>query len=270
MTQLEQTPNEPVGYTVDRGVATITLDRPDALNSLDKATKLALLAAIRRASGDVDVRCVVLTGSGRAFCVGQDLREHAANLTSMPLDEVWATVEDDFSPLALGIATMDKPVIAAVNGVAAGAGMSIALACDLRIAADSAGFNTAFTGIALSCDTGISWTLPRLVGRARALDLLLRPRTVAAPEALELGMVTAVVPAGELAAEVSRVASALAAGPTLAYACVKRAVAFAETAELAEALHFEGEMMRRTGGSDDHRNAVQSFLEKHKPVFEGR
>ncbi len=260
----------PVEYVVDGPVATIALNRPDAMNSLDAGAKLALLAAVRRAAGDGDVRCVVITGRGRAFCVGQDLREHSESIASKSIEEVWSTVADEFSPIALGIATMEKPVIAAVNGVAAGAGMSIALACDLRIAADSAGFNTAFTGIGLSCDTGISWSLPRLVGRAKALELLLVPRTVRAAEALDLGLVTTVVPADSLPAETATLARTLAAGPTLAYASVKQAVTFAATHPMDEALGFEGEMMRRTGGSADHRNAVASFLAKEKATFEGR
>src|SRR6188472_532599 len=126
----------PVDYRVDAAVATITLDRPDAMNSLDLATKDALLAALRDAAGDSSVRCVVVTGAGRAFCVGQDLREHADLLANSSLDEVWATVDRHYGPITETIASMPKPVIAAVNGVAAGAGMSIALACDLRIASE--------------------------------------------------------------------------------------------------------------------------------------
>jgi 2-(1,2-epoxy-1,2-dihydrophenyl)acetyl-CoA isomerase len=262
--------SEPVRYDVQDHVATITLDRPDAMNSLDLATKEALLAAIQRAAGNVDVRAVVLTGSGRAFCVGQDLREHIENIASKPLEEVWATVDAHYSPIALGLATMAKPVIAAVNGVAAGAGLSIAMACDLRIAADTAGFNTAFTGVALSCDTGSSWTLPRLIGPTKAMELLLMPRTLDSQEALELGLVNRVVPADDLAVEAATLAGRLASGPTLAYASVKQSVAFAATHPLEEALAFEGRMMARTGGSDDHRHAVQSFVDKEKPTFEGR
>jgi 2-(1,2-epoxy-1,2-dihydrophenyl)acetyl-CoA isomerase len=260
----------PVLYVVDGGVASITFNRPDAMNSLDTATKESLLAALRTAADDIGVRCVVITGTGRAFCVGQDLREHIAAITTQPSDEVWATVDAHYSPIALGIATMAKPVIAAVNGVAAGAGLSIALACDIRVAADSAGFNTAFTGVALSCDTGSSWTLPRLVGPTKAMDLLLMPRTVGAAEALEIGLVTQVVPAAELAAHVADLATELAAGPTLAFASVKESVAFASMHDLRESLAFESTMMSRTGASADHRMAVQAFVEKQKPEFEGR
>ncbi len=262
--------SDPVRYGVDDHVATITLDRPEAMNSLDVATKEALLAAIQRAAANPDVRCVVLTGTGRAFCVGQDLREHVTNIGTQSVEEVWSTVDAHYTPIALGIATMPKPVIAAVNGVAAGAGLSIAMACDLRLAADSAGFNTAFTGVALSCDTGASWTLPRLVGSTRAMDLLLVPRTLDSQEALDLGLVNRVVPADDLAVEAATLAAALAQGPTLAYASVKESVAFAATHPLAESLAFESRMMARTGGSQDHRNAVNAFVAKQKPTFEGR
>ncbi len=259
----------PVTYDVADHVATITLARPDDMNSLDTATKDALLAAIQRAAGDDDVRCVVLTGTGRAFCVGQDLREHVANISTQSVEEVWSTVDRHFTPIALGLATMDKPVIAAVNGVAAGAGMSIALACDLRLAADTAGFNTAFTAIGLSCDTGASWSLPRIVGPTKAMELLLTPRTVDAQEALALGLVNRVVPTDDLSIEAATLAATLANGPTLAYASVKASIAYSATHPLPESLAFESRMMARTGGSADHRNAVDAFVAKEKPTFEG-
>lgn len=259
----------PVRYSIAGGVATITVDRPDSMNSLDTAAKDGLLSAVVSAGADESVRCVVLTGSGRAFCVGQDLGEHIELLSSHTLAEVWSTVDEHYSPIATGIAEMAKPVIAAVNGVAAGAGLSIAMACDLRIAADSAGFNTAFAGVALSCDTGSSWTLPRLVGATKAMELLLLPRTIDAQEALRLGLVTRVVPAGDLAADVAALADSLARGPTLAYSALKRSVAFGASHSLAESLAFEAAMMALTGGSDDHRNAVHCFVAKQKPTFEG-
>ncbi|MGI8435220.1 MAG: enoyl-CoA hydratase/isomerase family protein [Nocardioidaceae bacterium] len=264
-------PVEPVGYEVVSQVATLTLNRPDTMNSLDTAAKDALLAVIERAAADASVRCVVITGSGdRAFCVGQDLREHAERLASEPLEDVWATVKAHFSPIARGIATMRKPVIAAINGAAAGAGMAIALACDWRVAADNATFTTAFTGVGLSCDTGSSWTLPRLVGRGKAMELLLWPRSVTAAEALEIGLVNWVFPGERLADEVTDMASRLAAGPTLAFAAVKEAVHYAATHSFDEALDRESQLMARTGGSTDHRGAVEAFMAKQKPTFEGR
>lgn len=258
-----------VSYDVQAGVATLTFTRPEAMNSLDTATKEQLLAAVRRAAADDEARCVVITGTGRSFCVGQDLREHVDNLASLPLEEVWATVDAHYSPLARTIATMPKPVVAAVNGVAAGAGMAIALACDWRVAADSASFTTAFTGVGLSCDTGSSWTLPRLVGRGKAMELLLWPRSVTAAEALDIGLVNWVFPADQLADEVADIAARLAAGPTLAFAAVKEAVQYAATHSLEDSLAFESELMARTGGSADHRNAVRSFVAKEKPTYSG-
>jgi len=259
-----------VSYDVADNVATIRLARPDAMNSLTLATKEELKRAVLEAADDEGVRCVVVTGSGRAFCVGQDLREHVEALQTKPLEEIWATVPDHFAPIALGLATMPKPAIAAVNGVAAGAGASIAFACDFRIAAEGAGFNTAFVGIGLSCDTGISWTLPRLIGRAAAIDLLMRPRTVRAEEAAELGLLVRVVDAEELEAATAEFARQLAAGPTQAYAAIKRSVNYATTHDLAAALEFEGEQMAITGATQDHRDAVAAFVGKQQPTFQGR
>ena len=259
-----------VSYDVADNVATIRLARPDAMNSLTLATKEELKRAVLAAADDESVRCVVVTGSGRAFCVGQDLREHVEALQTQPLEEIWATVPDHFAPIALGLATMPKPVIAAVNGVAAGAGASIAFACDFRIAAEGAGFNTAFAGIGLSCDTGISWTLPRLIGRAVAIDLLMRPRTVRAEEAAELGLLVRVVDAEELESASAEFARQLAAGPTQAYAAIKRSVNYAATHDLAAALDFEGEQMAVTGATQDHRDAVAAFVAKEQPTFHGR
>ena len=251
----------------DEGVTTLTLNRPEAMNALDLALKEQLLGALTDAAQDAAVRCVVLTGSGRAFCVGQDLREHVAQLRGG--SQLGDTVLDHYNPIALLLATMNKPVLAAVNGVAAGAGASMALATDLRFLADTAGLNTAFAGIGLSCDTGSSWTLPRLVGTARAKELLLMPRTVPAAECLTLGLATEVVPAADLAARVREVARTLAAGPTLAYGSIRRAVAYAAAHPLQEALDHEARLMTLTGQSADHLAAVDAFLAKEKPVFRG-
>jgi 2-(1,2-epoxy-1,2-dihydrophenyl)acetyl-CoA isomerase len=260
----------PVLLEVADGVATVTLNRPDAMNSLDIATKEALLAALRQVADDHTARCVVLTGSGRAFCVGQDLKEHVQLLRSGASDTLFTTVEEHYNPIVTTIAGMEKPVIAAVNGVAAGAGASLAFACDLRIVADTAGFNLAFANIALSCDTGSSFTLQRLVGRAKAIELLYFPRTVPAEEALALGLATQVVPADELAEVASGTAARLAAGPTVALGAMRQSLAFAADHTLADALAFESAQMTRTGKTDDHAAAVAAFLAKEKPVFEGR
>lgn len=251
------------------GVATITFARPEARNAIDLTTKTELLTALHNAADDTDVRCLVLTGTGRAFSVGQDLKEHIAGLQTRSPEEMWATVPEHYNPIALALHRMEKPVVAAVNGVAAGAGASIAFLADVRIVAASAGFNLAFAGIGLSCDTGCSWTLPRLVGPTRALDLLFNPRTIGAEEALRLGIATEVVPDEEFGGRVAAVAAALAAGPTVAYASLRQAVGYSATHPLAEALAFEAERMRRTGGSADHRRAVEAFLAKQPPTFHG-
>lgn len=251
------------------GVATVRINRPDAMNSLDIATKEALLAALQDVATDESVRCVVLTGTGRAFCVGQDLKEHVG-LLAKGSDALFTTVPEHYNPIVTLLSTMDKPVVAAVNGVAAGAGAAFAFAADLRIVADTAGFNLAFTGIALSSDSGSSFWLPRLVGVAKAKELLLMPRTVRADEALELGIASQVVPADDFAATVQTLAGQLASGPTKAYGAIRRAVEFSATHTLAESLAHEAELMSATGSTGDHKAAVDAFLAKDKPVFEGR
>ncbi|MGH3424524.1 MAG: enoyl-CoA hydratase-related protein [Nocardioidaceae bacterium] len=258
----------PVTYDVADGVATITINRPDAMNSFNLATKLALRDAVHRAAGDAGARCVVLTGSGRSFSAGQDLKEHVESLhaADAPLSN---TVEEHFNPIVTALATMPKPVVAAVNGVAAGAGASLAFACDFRVLADTAGFNLAFAGIALSCDTGASWTLQRLVGLPRATELLMLPRTVKADEAREIGLAHQVVPADAFEQAVRELATTLAAGPTLAYASIKRVLAYSATHDLPESLAHEAQKMALTGASADHRRAVDAFIAKEKPVFEG-
>jgi 2-(1,2-epoxy-1,2-dihydrophenyl)acetyl-CoA isomerase len=260
----------PVELTVTEGVATIRLNRPEAMNSLDVATKEGLLSAVSGVADDETVRCVVLTGSGRAFCVGQDLKEHVQLLESGGPEQLFGTVERHYNPMVTALTTMPKPVIAAVNGVAAGAGASLAFACDFRVLAESAGFNLAFTGVGLSCDTGSSWTLPRLVGRARAMELLYFPSTIPADRALELGLATRVVPDAELPAAVDELAKRLAAGPTVAYGAIRRSVAFSAGHGFEESVAFEADMMALTGSTEDHGNAVRSFVSKQKPVFGGR
>jgi len=264
-----QTAQDVVELRVDGGVATVVLNRPDAMNAVDRAVKERLIAVLEQVADDPQVRCVVLTGRGRAFCVGQDLKEHVASL--MRGDEaLGTTVVDHYNRIAVLLATMNKPVVAALNGVTAGAGASMAFACDFRILVEGAGINLAFAGIALSCDTGSSWSLPRLVGTARAKELLLLPRTVPSDECLALGLVTTVSPADQFEESVAALARTLADGPTLAYGSIRRAVAANAGQDLDAALAYEAELMTLTGASADHRAAVDAFLAKEKPVFEGR
>ena len=268
MTSAAPQVEHPVVVTHVDGVTTVRLNRPDAMNALDLATKESLLATLQDLAQDDRVRAVVLTGTGKAFCVGQDLKEHVAQLRGgAPLS---STVESHYNPIVTLLLTMDKPVIAAVNGVAAGAGASLAFAADARIVADTAGFNTAFAAIGLSSDTGSSWTLPRLIGYPAARELLMFPRTVPAQEAQRLGLVTRLVPAAELDATVAQFAAQLAAGPTLAYASIRQALAYSAGHDLASSLAHEAELMARTGSSQDHAAAVEAFLSKTPARFEGR
>lgn len=261
--------DQPVLYDLDAGVATITLNRPDAMNSLDTATKVALRDAVVKAADDPGVRAVVLTGSGRAFCVGQDLREHAAALDAGSAT-LGTTVAEHYNPIVSGLLTMSKPVVAAVNGIAAGAGASFAFACDFRIVSESAGFNLAFASIGLSCDSGSSWTLPRLVGWAKAREILMRPRTVDAAEAQSLGLATEVVPGADVLPRAAALAREFAAGPTVAYGAIRQVLNYSATHGLDESLAREGEMMSLTGSTEDHRTAVAAFLAKQQAEFHGR
>lgn len=262
--------SDTVLYDVTEGLATVTLNRPDAMNALDNELKAALRDTLRRAADDDAVRAVLLTGSGeRAFCVGQDLKEHTRSLNERGGNAL-NTVEEHYNPITLALAGMPKPVVAAVNGVAAGAGAGFAFAADYRVAADSAAFNTSFAGVALSTDSGMSWTLPRLVGPGRAAELLLFPRTVRAAEAWEWGLVHQVVPAAELASTAADAARRLAQGPTTAYASIKEALAYGASHSLAETLEKESELQVRCGGSEDHRIAVEAFVRKEEPRFTGR
>ncbi|MGW4159560.1 2-cyclohexenylcarbonyl CoA isomerase [Streptomyces sp. NPDC004788] len=261
-------------YDVSDGLATITLNRPEAMNALNVAAKVALRDAAEAAAADPAVRAVLLTAAGdRAFCVGQDLKEHVGLLQQdqeAGTTDTMNTVRDHYNPIVRALTGMAKPVVAGVNGVAAGAGFGFALAADYRVVAETASFSTAFAGVALTADSGMSWTLPRLVGHSRASDLLLFPRTISAQEAYELGIVNKLVPAEALAEEAAKVARRLAAGPTVAYAALKESLAYGADRSLSEALDKEDELQTRAGASEDHRIAVQAFIAKEKPKYLGR
>jgi 2-(1,2-epoxy-1,2-dihydrophenyl)acetyl-CoA isomerase len=249
-------------------VATITINRPAARNALTTETKVGLLSALRDCSGDAGIRAVILTGAGGAFCAGQDLREHAdqAAAGAAPVD----TVRDHYNPMVMTITGMAKPVIAALPGVAAGAGAALAFACDFRIAARRASLLMAFARIGLTADSGASWTLQRLAGTARAAELLMLAEPVSSDRALELGLVTSVVDDEELPAAAAAFAARLAAGPTLAYAAIKESLLFAAGHGLHESLGKEADLQEQLGQSADHHAATQAFLRKEQPVFEGR
>ncbi|MEU3625069.1 enoyl-CoA hydratase [Amycolatopsis coloradensis] len=251
------------------GVRTFTLNRPQAYNSLTVELKELLLAGLREAAADDSVRAVVLTGSGKAFCAGQDLKEHVGLLQAgdpAPLH----TVKEHYNPIVKAIVGMPKPVIAAVNGPAAGAGAAFAYASDLRIAATSANFLMAFANVGLGPDSGASWTLQRLIGLGRAAELMLLARTVDSAEALTLGLVGEVVPDEELAARAQKVAAKLAAGPTVAYAEIKNVLSVAAESSLEKALDAEDAAQSALGATADHSEAVEAFVGKRKPNFQGK
>ncbi|OIV36543.1 enoyl-CoA hydratase [Mangrovactinospora gilvigrisea] len=262
--------SDTVRYEVDGSVAAVTIDRPDAHNALDGVTKVALREAVEAAASDDSVRAVLLTGTGRAFCTGQDLKEHSSLLDESTGDDLWRTLEEHYEPIARALLTMPKPVVAAVNGVAAGAGASFAFACDLRVAAESARFATSFAAAGLAPDSGMSWTLQRLVGAGRAKELLMRGRAVDAAEALRIGLVTEVVPDDAVLTRAAAVARELAEGPTRSFAAVKDAVLRAGSSGLEDALATEGRWQRTLGATEDHRAAVDGFLRKERPLFRGR
>lgn len=250
-------------------VRLLTLNRPDAFNSLDVELKQRLIAALRDAAADDSVRAVVITGAGKSFCAGQDLKEHTAMLEAddpAPL----RTVEEHFNPLIRAVATMPKPMIAAVNGSAAGAGASLAYACDLRVAASDAKFLMAFANVGLSADSGVSWTLPRLIGYGRAMEMLLLAEPVAAEEALRIGMVNRVVESGQAAEAALELAGRMALGPTSAYARIKETMLAAAAEGLDEALAVEAGAQVEAGRTADHREAVAAFVAKRSPDFTGR
>lgn len=255
---------------VDRtdAVTTLTLNRPDSLNSLDTALKVALLEAVQDAAADPQCRALLITGAGRAFCVGQDLKEHMASLasTDAPLD----TVVEHFNPLVRALASLPKPVVAAVNGMAAGAGASLALLADFRVGGPRTALLMAFANVGLAGDTGVAWTLPRLVGHAKATEMLMLAEPVAAPELDRLGLLTRLVSDDAEVLPVAReLAARLAAGPTVAYGQIKRELLTGATGSLDETLAVEAEAQRLCGATDDHRHATEAFVAKKKPQFTG-
>jgi 2-(1,2-epoxy-1,2-dihydrophenyl)acetyl-CoA isomerase len=257
-----------VRYQTEEAVATITIDRPAARNALTTAAKQALLSALRDASADQDVRAVILTGAGTAFCAGQDLAEHASLLAAdaAPMQ----TVRAHYNPMVETIMAMPKPVIAALPGVAAGAGASLAFACDFRIAAQRASFLLAFARVGLGADTGSSWTLQRLVGPGLAAELLMLAEPVDSSRAVSLGLVNFVVPDDELQAAAADLAARLARGPTRAYAAIKDSLLYSGSHELSESLEHEAELQTRLSQTEDHASATQAFLAKQQPVYLGR
>jgi len=259
---------ESIRYEKREGIARIIFDRPDDMNAIDDTLASELRRTLDDAGDDRAVRAVLLTGTGRAFCAGGNVAAFHAGLDRPP--EELRTILLNLHAAIARMARLEKPVVGAVNGVAAGAGMSLALAPDLAIAAESATFVMAYTGIGASPDGSSTFFLPRIVGTRLAMELALLNRPVKAPEALELGLVNRVVPDAELAEAAGELAARLAAGPTLAYARTRRLIRQSLSRDLSAQLEDEGESIIAMAGTADFREGVSAFVEKRKPRFTGR
>jgi 2-(1,2-epoxy-1,2-dihydrophenyl)acetyl-CoA isomerase len=252
-------------YEVADAVATITLDRPEALNGLTVVAKQELLAAFDRASLDTVARAIVLTGAGRAFCSGQDLKERLEP-DAAPLD---VELRERYNPIIHAMRSIDRPIVGAINGIAAGAGASLAFACDVRIAAEGASFLLAFGRVGLIPDSGATWLLPRLVGPAKAMEMALLAEPLSAVDAERLGLVMRVVPPDRLAEEAHAVAVRLTGLAPRAVALTKRALDDAWEFSFAEALELEAQAQGEAGSTADHAEGVAAFIEKRPPRFTG-
>ena len=253
-------------YDVADAIATITLDRPEALNALTVPMKTELLAALRAAGRDGSVRAVVLTGEGRAFCAGQDLKERL-DRDAAPLE---VEVRERYNPVIAEMVGLDRPIVGAINGVAAGAGASLAFACDIRVAAEGASFVLAFGRIGLIPDSGATWFLPRLLGPAKAAELALLGESLSAADAERFGLVARVVPAEALAVESRAIATRLAGLAPQALAQTKRALRRSWSADLETALEDEAYRQGIVGGTADHAEGLAAFVEKRPPRFTGK
>jgi 2-(1,2-epoxy-1,2-dihydrophenyl)acetyl-CoA isomerase len=252
----------------EAAVAVVRLNRPERRNSLTTELKVALRDALEEVGADDTVRAVLLASSGAAFCVGQDLGEHAAALREGG-DDLMSTVPEHYNRITTALATMPKPVVAAVQGACVGAGLGFALACDLRVAAEGVRFATAFGGIGFGGDSGLSATLAHAVGASRATELLMLGEPFTAEAARDWGLVRAVVPGAELDDHALALARRLAQGPTAAFAEMKVAVALGTISSLPVVLAHEGAAQDRLARTSDHRGAVEAFLAKQKPTFTG-
>ncbi|WP_267552583.1 2-(1,2-epoxy-1,2-dihydrophenyl)acetyl-CoA isomerase PaaG [Rhizobium rhizogenes] len=249
------------------GVLSLTLNRPDKLNAFNEEMHLALRTGFERAHAEADVRAVLLTGAGRGFCAGQDLGDRDPSKGTPDLGH---TIETFYNPLLRLIRSLEKPVICAVNGVAAGAGANIAFACDITLAARSARFIQAFAKIGLVPDSGGTWSLPRLIGEARAKALALTAEPLGAETAADWGLIWRAVDDDKLMEETTALAVRLAAGPTKGLGMTKRAIQAAATNSLDKQLDLERDLQREAGHSADYAEGVTAFLEKRKPEFKGR
>ena len=258
-----------IPFEVQEGVGRITLNRPDVLNSFDTAMSLRLQEVLGRVEDDPAVRAVYLTGSGRAFCAGQDLAE-AAPRDGTPVEDFAAHVRKVYNPLVLALRRLPKPVVCGVNGVAAGAGANLAFACDIVVAQEDASFIQAFIRIGLVPDTGGTFFLPRLAGMARASALMMLGEKLSARRAMELGLIYRVCPVGELETAGFGLAAELATQPTTGLALTKQLLNASAHNTLEQQLAMEAEYQGRAGRTADYAEGVKAFLEKRRPAFGGR
>ena len=257
-----------IQFKAEGGVAILTLNRPDRLNSFTRAMHLEVRDALARVQTDQSVRVLVLTGAGRGFCAGQDLADRAVD-PGAPSVDLGASVEEFYAPLVLTLKNLPMPVICAVNGVAAGAGANLALACDIVLAAQSASFIEAFSKLGLIPDTGGTWHLPRLIGHARAMGLAMLGEKLSAEKAEAWGLIWRCVPDETLMDEALVMAKHFAAAPTKGLAFTKRAFQASYANTLAQQLQLEADMMRELGNSHDYREGVAAFLAKRAPQCKG-
>jgi 2-(1,2-epoxy-1,2-dihydrophenyl)acetyl-CoA isomerase len=251
------------------GILGITLNRPDKLNAFNPEMHQRLKAALERARDEPEVRVVLLTGAGRAFCAGQDLAERDVSAGAAPID-LSVTIGSYYNPLVRRMRELPKPIVCAVNGIAAGAGANIALACDLVLAARSASFLQAFSRIGLLPDSGGTWFLPRLAGSARAMGLALLADKLPAEDAEHWGLIWKAVDDARLMDEAQAIARILADGPTKAYGLIKKALHASAGNSLDAQLDLERDLQREAGLSEDYREGVAAFMQKRKPVFKGK
>ena len=252
-------------FSVENNVAHITLNRPQVFNSMHHAMRQEILAALETCKKDPAIRAVYLTGSGKAFCAGEDLQE-VTDPNGPSLNEIIST---GYNPMVTAIRMLEKPVVCAVNGVAAGAGANIALACDITVAAESASFTQAFSKIGLIPDSGGTWTLPRLIGLQRATALMMLSDKVSAEEAASMGMIWKVFPDASFSADSLQLAEKLAQMPTRGLGLTKRALNRAFSQDFFAQLSVEDELQTAAGQTSDYREGVAAFLEKRKPEFKG-
>jgi len=253
-------------YDLSDGVATLTLNRPEVLNAFNDEMVREVAEAVKAAERDAAVRCLVITGAGKGFCAGQDLGALRARFERVSFRE---HLQQTYNPIIARLRALEKPVIGQINGAAAGAGLGLALACDLRYAAEGAKFRMAFSGIGLAPDSGTSFFLPRLIGYAREYELAATNAPLTAATAHAWGLVNGLFPAEQLAAGVRAIAVKLAAAPTKALGLTKRAMNRAFQMTLDEALDYEAQLQDIAGRTADHHEGVAAFLEKRPPVFKG-